>query len=63
LWFYLGTNEPFIDANKITAYIAMEALLLLNGSSVDELKIAILQLAEDNLKQEDLTKWLKDRVQ
>lgn len=67
LWWYLWLSEAFVDGNKRTAYAAMEVFLLLNGwkvnASVDEQKKMILELAEGNLKLEDLAKWLECHVQ
>lgn len=63
----LEISEPFVDGNERTAYMAMEVFLLLNGwkvnASVDEREKMILELAEGNLKREELAKWLECHVQ
>jgi death on curing protein len=67
LWWFLGGSEPFVDGNTIAADTAMETFLMLNGwkinASVDERKKVMLEIADGNLKHEDLTKWLASHIQ
>jgi death-on-curing protein len=61
--FGIAKNHPFIDGNKRTALVALEAFLALNGFSLEasdaECVIAILRLAEGDLDEEALTDWIR----
>jgi death on curing protein len=67
LCFSLALNHPFVDGNKRTAHAAMEVFLLLNKfeiqASADDQEQMMLALAGGSLDRENLTVWLKQRIQ
>ncbi len=61
--FGIAKNHPFIDGNKRTALVALEAFLVLNGFSLEasdaDCVIAILRLAEGDLDEAALADWVR----
>lgn len=59
-------NHPFIDGNKRTGYVVMETFLIKNGYALNASPIdkytTFLKLAEGTLTEDDLAKWLRERV-
>lgn len=59
-------NHPFIDGNKRTAYVALEACLRLNGCrfpvSDAEAVVATLQLAAGELSDEEFVIWVRQNA-
>lgn len=66
LGFSLIQNHPFVDGNKRTGRIALEALLFYNGyeinASVDEQEMVILELASGQMGRDEFTEWLRSHV-
>ncbi|MBR8832408.1 MAG: Toxin Doc [Chroococcopsis gigantea SAG 12.99] len=66
LGFSIIMNHPFLDGNKRTAHAAMEVFLLLNGfeiqSPVSEQETVILSVASGQMKRENFTEWLRQKV-
>jgi death-on-curing protein len=64
--FGLARNHPFVDGNKRTAAVVMEAFLNLNGAILNatdpEIVVAILALAAGELGEEELAAWLRERI-
>lgn len=60
--FGLAKNHPFVDGNKRTALVALEAFLALNGFELDasdaECVMTILGLAAGELGEDDLASWI-----
>jgi death-on-curing protein len=60
-------NHPFIDGNKRTSYVVTELFIVKNGHQLTatpaEKYLAFLSLAEGSMSEEDLTEWLRDRIQ
>lgn len=65
--FGIAKNHPFIDGNKRTALVALEAFLALNGFSLEagdaDCVIAILRLAEGDLDENALADWVRRHAQ
>jgi death-on-curing protein len=63
LGFGLARNHPFVDGNKRTAFVAIEAFLGLNGVDLlapdAECVVTMLSLAAGDLPEEDLAAWLR----
>ena len=66
LGFGLARNHPFIDGNKRTAFVAIEAFLGLNGFDLlapdAECVVTMLRLAAGDLPEDGLAAWLRDRA-
>lgn len=64
--FGLAKNHPFVDGNKRTALVALEAFLVLNdfelAASDAECVMAILHLAAGELGEEDLAIWIREHI-
>lgn len=62
----VARNHPFFDGNKRTAYVIMRTFLLLNVYDIqvgqEEKYITFLKLAEGNLSEDDLKKWIQDNL-
>lgn len=66
----ISQNQPFVDGNKRTGYVAMITFLALNGLEVefrgDEIAVQLVAVAEreDSLDAatERFTEWLRARV-
>ena len=56
-------NHPFVDGNKRTGYILMEAILKFGNiniiSSDDEIYKMIIDISTGNLRFDDIVIWLK----
>jgi death-on-curing protein len=65
--FGIAKNHPFIDGNKRTALVALEAFLALNGFSLEasdaDCVVAILRLAEGDLDEAALADWIRKHAQ
>ncbi|MBP9017815.1 MAG: type II toxin-antitoxin system death-on-curing family toxin [Paludibacteraceae bacterium] len=59
-------NHPFIDGNKRTRYVLMRLLLMDYGFDIhateDEKYDFVITVAKDDLKFEDIVKWIKDKT-
>ena len=62
----LARNHPFVDGNKRPALIAARTFLLLNGTNLeagqDEKFLTFQRLAEGSLTEEELAKWIRERL-
>jgi death on curing protein len=62
----VARNHPFLDGNKRTAYVAMEAFLALNGSnfmaSDEEAILIFLRLASGDMTEEALSAWINGHL-
>lgn len=62
----IARNHPFVDGNKRTAAVVSETFLILNGHRLDasdaELVVAFVALAADELSEEDLADWFRERI-
>lgn len=62
----LSRNHPFFDGNKRTAFTVMELFLTLNGLELvaddQSCVITMLNLAEGNLSENELTDWLRSNT-
>ena len=58
-------NHPFIDGNKITAYVVMRTFLKLNGydiqASLAEKYEIWIRLADNRISEAELANWIKDK--
>ncbi|NRA34880.1 MAG: type II toxin-antitoxin system death-on-curing family toxin [Polyangiaceae bacterium] len=67
LGFALVQGHGFIDGNKRIGHAAMEVFLVLNGFQVDETtdeqERLVLQVASGDATREELTSWLRERIQ
>ena len=63
LGYGLARNHPFLDGNKRTAFVAVEAFLLLNGlaltASDADCVLTIERLAEGSLSEEGFAAWIR----
>jgi death on curing protein len=59
----IARNHPFIDGNKRTAYVAMEAFLALNGlrflATDADAVIKTLEMAAGDMTDEQFTDWVR----
>ncbi len=59
-------HHPFVDGNKRTAAVVMEAFLNANGLTLEandaEVVVAILALAGGEIGEEELAAWLRERI-
>lgn len=66
LAFGLAKNHPFNDANKRTAYLAMDSFLRVNGFKIvapeDEQVEQMVGLAESSVSQEQMGQWIKSHA-
>jgi len=62
----LARNDPFVDGNKRTAYVAYRTFLALNDADLiatDEDKyVSMIALAEGKLSERDFAAWLRERL-
>ena len=65
--FGIVKNHSFVDGNKRTGYVVMETFLIINGfslqASATEKYSVFLALAEGRLSEEDLTVWLREKLE
>ena len=56
-------NHPFLDGNKRTGYILMEAILRFGGEKIscndDEIYQFVIEISTGNKKFEQIVEWLK----
>ena len=66
LAFSIVKNHPFVDGNKRTGQMAMEAFLLLNGfeisANVDDQETTFLRLASSDMTKEELIEWIEQNI-
>lgn len=66
LAFGLAKNHPFNDANKRTAYLAMDSFLRINGLRIiadeDEQVEQMVALAQSSVSQEQMAVWINDHA-
>ena len=59
-------NHPFVDGNKRTAFVAVEAFLLLNGApftaSDAECVLTMERLAAGSLGEEEFAAWIRQNL-
>ena len=59
-------NHPFIDGNKRTGYLLMEALLRYGGHKIvasdDELYQFVINISTGSISFEDIVEWLKNNT-
>ena len=64
--FGLARNHPFLDGNKRTAAVVMEAFLNANeftlGANNAEIVVVIIALAAGELGEDELAAWLRERI-
>ena len=64
--FGIARNHPFADGNKRTAAVVAETYLVLNGHRLTatdaELVVAFLVLAGDELSEEEMADWFRERL-
>lgn len=64
--FGIAKNHPFLDGNKRTALVVAVTFLNLNGFDSDapegETYLVFLRLAEGSISEEELAKWLRERL-
>nr|WP_286198662.1 type II toxin-antitoxin system death-on-curing family toxin [Mesorhizobium sp. BR1-1-16] len=62
----LARNHPFIDGNKRAAFVALVLFLRMNdvrfAPSPPEATLAILGLAAGEISEENLARWIRDRM-
>ena len=62
--FGIGSNHPFLDGNKRTAYVVCRTFLKLNDSDIEasreEKYLTFLKLAKGTLAETELAGWLRD---
>jgi death-on-curing protein len=60
----IARNQPFIDGNKRTAYVALETFLILNGcrfpASDAEAVVATLAMAAGEMSDDEFTHWVRE---
>lgn len=61
--FGIARNSPFLDGNKRTAYVAMEACLALNGFTLGgddaDALLTMLGVAAGELTEDALATWIR----
>lgn len=68
LVYLLVKSHPFLDANEMTALLALLRFLELNGATLHpevaetELTATFLALKRSNLDKESLEQWLRERI-
>ncbi len=64
--FGLARNHPFVDGNKRTALVVMEAFLVVHGFELKadnaEAVALILALAAGDVSEEQLAYWVRDNI-
>ncbi len=62
----LAKNHPFIDGNKRTAFVAVEAFLLLNGHELNatdaECVLTMLAVAAGDMDEAAFADWLRKHI-
>jgi death-on-curing protein len=64
--FGIARNHPFVDGNKRTAWVFARLFLALNGADLrfapEDAVQAMLALAGDELSEEAMTDWFRERI-
>ena len=59
-------NHPFVDGNKRTGYVVMEAFLVLNGQSLiaseEEKYPIVIAVADGTMSEDEFAEWLRERL-
>ncbi len=59
-------NQPFVDGNKRTAFVAVELFLDLNGQALvaddADCVLVMLRLAEDSIGEDEFAAWIRDHI-
>lgn len=62
----LARNHPFVDGNKLTAAVACEVFIVLNGADLvaddQDLYPQYLGLAEGSIGEPEFADWLRPRI-
>jgi death-on-curing protein len=65
--FGLSRNDPFVDGNKRTAFVAVEWFLALNCHALNAADancvVNMLELAAGNLPEAEFAAWIRDHIQ
>jgi death-on-curing protein len=63
----IARNHPFVDGNKRTAYVALEAFLELNGcrfsASDSDAVLMTLAMAGGDVSDEEFTTWVRSNTE
>jgi death-on-curing protein len=66
LGYGIARNHPFLDGNKRTAFVTVEAFLMLNGEALiasdADCVLTIERLAEASLSEADFATWIRANV-
>jgi death on curing protein len=64
--FGLASNHPFLDGNKRVAFVALATFLRINGlqlqTSEEDVVKEILALAAGQRSEDELARWIRERV-
>lgn len=64
--FGIARNHPFVDGNKRTAWLAARLFLEVNGVALEFDKVeatqTMLALAAGELGEDELARWLRERI-
>ena len=64
--FGIVKNHPFLDGNKRTGYVVMEAFIYLNGGELKaepaDKYLTFIALADGSLSDDELAAWLRSRI-
>ncbi|HUN39625.1 MAG TPA: type II toxin-antitoxin system death-on-curing family toxin [Acetobacteraceae bacterium] len=62
----IARNHPFLDGNKRTAFVALEAFLILNGcrfpATDAEVVVAMLAMASGEMSDDEFTVWVRQHA-
>lgn len=65
--FGIAKNHPFVDGNKRTSLVACRTFLALNRYQLTatpaDKYLTFLSLAEGTMSEEEVTEWLRERIQ
>jgi death on curing protein len=64
--FGIVKNHPFVDGNKRTGYVVMEAFIYLNGHQLKadptDKYLTFIALADGTLPETELAEWIRQRI-
>lgn len=64
--FGIVKNHPFLDGNKRTGYVVMEAFIYLNGAALKaegtDKYLTFIALADGSMSEDELAAWLRARL-
>jgi len=62
----LVRNDPFVDGNKRTAYVACRTFLLLNGVDIEAAReakyVTFLAMVERRITEDEFAAWIRRRL-